>query len=157
MGEIHNTPEGDAQMRDISARRRVMIGRNIVLTMAALYSVRQSIYYATIHPESLSGAQEVITANGGALGLWSALWGLVTVLSVADMVNRHTRHGLSVLVGTSFAWGTGYLAIWAFTGFQDFQLVNSAIGWIAPAVFIFGFLLKVTALQDMLHRPVEAP
>lgn len=152
MGEIHTTPERAEQLRDISARRRVMIGRNIVLTMAALYSMRQSIYYATIQPESLSGAQEVITGDGIFLGLWSALWGLATVLCVADMVNRHTRHGLSVLVGTAFAWGVGYLIIWACTGFVDFNLVNSAIGWIAPAAFIFGFLLKVNALQDMLHH-----
>ena len=151
MGEIHNTPEGAEALRDISARRRVMICRNIVLTMAALYSMRQSIYYATIQPESLSGAQQIITGDGSFLGLWSALWGLVTALSVADMVNRHTRHGLSVLVGTAFAWGVGYLIIWACTGFIDFNLVNSAIGWIAPAAFIFGFLLKVNALQDMLH------
>jgi hypothetical protein len=128
-----------------------VIGRNIILTMGALYALRQSIYYATIGPNSLSGAQQIITANGNALGIWSALWGLVLVFCVTDMVNRHTRHGLSVLVGTSFAWGAGYLIIWGATGFQDFQLVNSAIGWIAPAVFIFGFLLKVNALQDMLH------
>ena len=151
MGEIETTPEGDSQLRDISARRRVMIGRNIVLTMAALYSMRQSIYYATINPDSLSGAQKIITGDATFLGLWSALWGLVTVLCVADMVNRHTRHGLSVLVGIAFAWGVGYLIIWACTGFIDFNLVNSAIGWIAPAAFIFGFLLKVNALQDMLH------
>lgn len=155
MGEIETTPEGPENLRDISARRRVMIGRNIVLTMAALYSARQSIYYATIHPDSLSGAQEIITADGAALGIWSALWGLVMVLSVADMVNRHTRHGLSLLVGIAFAWGVGYLLIWAFTGFIDFNLVNSAIGWIAPAAFIFGFLLKVTALQDMLAQSRE--
>lgn len=151
MGEINTTPEGADQVPDISARRRVVVGRNIVLTMGALYSLRQSIYYATIRPESLSGAQEIITADGKALGIWSALWGLVLVFCVADMVNRHTRHGLSVLVGTSFAWGAGYLLIWAATGFHDFTLVNAAIGWIAPAAFIFGFLLKVTALQDMLH------
>lgn len=133
-----------------------MVGRNIILTMGALYSMRQSIYYATLRPGSLSGAQEIITADGAALGLWSALWGLATVLCVADMVNRHTRHGLSVLVGITFAWGVGYLLIWAFTGFGDFVLVNSAIGWIAPAVFIFGFLLKVTALQDMLRTTGKA-
>lgn len=151
MGETHTTPEGADHLRDISARRRVVIGRNIILTMGALYALRQSIYYATIRPESLSGAQRIITAEGNALGIWSALWGLVLVFCVADMVNRHTRHGLSVLVGTSFAWGVGYLLIWAFSGFQDPNLVNAAIGWIAPAAFIFGFLLKVNALQDMLH------
>lgn len=139
-------------MRNLRPETRVVIGRNIILTMGALYSLRQSLYYATTRPESLSGAQEVITADGGALGVWAALWGLAAVLCVADMVNRHTRHGLSALVGIAFAWGVGYAIIWAATGFTDFQLVNSAIGWIAPAVFIFGFLLKVTALQDMLRR-----
>lgn len=137
-------------MPSLKPDRRVMLGRNIVLTMGALYALRQSIYYATIPPESLSGAQGIITADGGALGLWSGLWGAVTVLCVADMVNRHTRHGLSVLVGVAFAWGVGYLIIWGATGFKDFALVNSAIGWIAPAVFIFGFLLKVNGLQDMM-------
>lgn len=132
--------------------RRVVIGRNIILTMGALYALRQSIYYATIRPESLSGAQVILTADGHALGAWSGLWGVVAVLCVMDMVNRHTRNGLSLLVGLTFAWGVGYLLIWAIgTGFQDMTLVNSAIGWLAPAVFVFGFLLKVSALQDMLR------
>jgi len=138
-------------MRKTKPESRVMVGRNIILTMGALYSLSRSIYYATLRPGSLSGAQEIITADGAALGIWSALWGLVTVLCVADMVNRHTRHGLSVLVGIAFAWGAGYLIIWACTGFTDYALVSSAIGWMAPAAFIFGFLLKVTALQDMLR------
>ena len=151
MGEIHTTPEGDGQMRDISARKRVALGRNIVLSMGALYAVRQSIYYATIQEETLSEAQAVITADGAALGMWSALWGVVGVLCIMDMVNGHTRNGLSLLVGVSGGWGVGYLLIWAFAGFQDMNLVNSAIGWLAPSVFIFGFLLKVSALQDLLR------
>lgn len=151
MGEIHTTPGEADLMRDISARKRVMLGRNIILAMGALYALRQSIYYATIRPESLSGAQEIITGYGGGLGIWSGLWAVVAVLCVVDMVNRHTRQGLSLLVGITAGWGVGYLLIWAFSGFQDFNLVNSAIGWLAPAAFIFGFLLKVTALQDMLH------
>lgn len=138
-------------MPNMKPARRVMLGRNVILTMGALYALRQSIYYATIGPDALSGAQEIITADGKALGIWAGLWGAVAALCVADMVNRHTRNGLSLLVGVAFAWGAGYLLIWAFTGFQDFTLVNAAIGWIAPAVFIFGFLLKVNALQDMLR------
>jgi hypothetical protein len=130
--------------------RRVMIGRNIILTMGALYAFRQAAYYATIPPESLSGAQEIITADGHALGAWSALWGVVAILCVVDMVNRHTRQGLSLLAGVALGWGIGYLLIWAFDGFQDFALVNSAIGWLAPSVFIFGFVAKVSALQDMI-------
>lgn len=153
MGEIHTSPERDEEMRDISARKRVAIGRNIVLSMGALYALRQSIYYATIQQGSLSGAQSVITADGAALGVWSALWGVVAVLCVVDMVNRHTRHGLSLLVGVAGGWGVGYLLIWAIgTGFQDMSLVNTAIGWLAPAVFVFGFVLKITALQDLLRH-----
>ena len=142
-------------MHDISARRRVMIGRNIILTMGGLYALSRSIYYATVPPESLSGAQEIITADGGALGVWSALWGLVAVLCVSDMVNAHTRHGLSVLTGITSAWGIGYGIIWGATGFTDFALISSAVGWLAPALFIFGFLIKVTALQDMIVYPLE--
>jgi hypothetical protein len=157
MGEIHNTPEGEEQMRDISARHRVIIGRNITLSAGILYCLSRSMYYSTVHPDTLSGAQNVITGNGHALGIWAAIWALAGIFCVVDMVNRHTRYGISLLTGIAFAWGFGYLLIWAFTGFTDGSLVNSAVGWITPAAFIFGFLLKVTALQDMLRRPQEAP
>lgn len=156
MGEIHNTPVEDGQLRDISARRRVIIGRNITLSAGILYCLSRSIYYSTVRPESLSGAQAIITANGHALGIWAAVWGLAAILCVVDMVNRHTRHGLSLLVGIAFAWGIGYLIIWAATGFTDYALASSAIGWITPAAFIFGLLLKITALQDMLRASREA-
>jgi hypothetical protein len=141
---------------NLAPEKRVIIGRNITLTAALLYCLSRSVYYSTIGADNLSGAQEVITANGHALGLWAAVWGLAAVYCVVDMVNRHTRNGLSMLVGIAFAWGIGYFLIWCFTGFQDQQLLNSAVGWFAPAAFIFGFLLKVTALQDMLRRPREA-
>ena len=156
MGEIHNTPEGEAQMRDISARKRVMIGRNITLSAGILYALTRSIYYSTVRPDSLSGAQAVITADGHLLGLWGAAWAMVATLCISDMVNRHTRHGLSLLVGITTVWGGSYLIIWVVDGFRDFSLVSSAIGWLGPAAFILGFLLKVTALQDMIRRPREA-
>jgi len=136
--------------------KRVMIGRNITLSAGVLYALTRSIYYATIRPDSLSGAQAVITADGHLLGMWSAAWGMVATFCIADMVNRHTRYGLSILVSICTVWGFSYLTIWAATGFVDFSLVSSAIGWLGPASFIFGFLLKVTALQDMLRRPKEA-
>ena len=140
---------------NLKPQKRVMVGRNITLTAGVLYCVSRSYYYSTVDGDSLSGAQEIITANGHALGLWAAVWGLAAVFCIVDMVNRHTRHGLSLLVGIAFAWGFGYAIIWAFTGFTDFQLISSAVSWLAPALFIFGFLLKVTALQDMLRKPRE--
>jgi len=134
-----------------------MIGRNITLSAGILYALSRSIYYSTIGPHSLSGAQAVITADGHLLGLWGAAWGMVATLCIADMVNRHTRHGLSMLVSICAVWGGSYLIIWGVDGFRDFSLVSSAIGWLGPAAFIFGFLLKVTALQDMIRRPRETP
>lgn len=143
-------------MRNLRPELRVAIGRNIILTMGALYCLSRSFYYSTVDPDSLSGAQKVITADGNALGVWAAVWMLAGVFCIVDMVNRHTRHGLSMLAGIALGWGLGYLLIWIFTGFKDFTLISSAIGWLAPSVFIFGFLLKVTALQDMLRQHKEA-
>ena len=137
---------------DLPPHKRVSVGRNITLTAGILYCLSRSVYYSTIRGDALSGAQQILTADGHALGLWAAVWGMAAVFCVVDMVNRHTRYGLSILVGIASAWGVGYLLIWIFTGFHDGQLVSSAIGWIAPAAFIFGFLLKVTALQDMVRR-----
>lgn len=139
------------QILRLAPSSRVMVGRNIILTMGALYCVSRSVYYTTIGPDALSGAQTVITGNGHALGFWSALWGLAAALCISDMVNRHTRYGLSLLAAIATAWGICYAIIWAVTGFTDGSLVSSAIGWLAPAAFIFGFLLKVTALQDMVR------
>lgn len=141
----------------LSPEKRVIIGRNITLTAALLYCLSRSIYYSTIRPGDLSGAQAVITADGHLLGFWGAAWAMVAALCIADMVNRHTRHGLSLLVSIASVWGFSYLIIWAVTGFTDFSLASSAIGWLGPAAFILGFLLKVTALQDMLRRPKERP
>lgn len=157
MGEVHDTPEGDGQLRDISARRRVMIGRNITLGAGVLYALSRSIYYSTVRPEALSGAQAVITADGHLLGMWGAAWGMVAALCISDMVNQHTRHGLSLLVGITTVWGGSYLIIWAVDGFRDFSLVSSGISWLGPAAFILGFLLKVTALQDMIRGWRETP
>lgn len=142
---------GRFRLLNLSPSRRVTIGRNIILTMGALYCVSRSVYYIKIGPEALSAAQLVITGNGHALGFWAALWAAAAALCIADMVNRHTRYGLSLLAAIATAWGICYLTIWAVTGFTDGGLVNSAVGWLAPAAFIFGFLLKVTALQDMVR------
>jgi hypothetical protein len=136
----------------ISSRRRVVIGRNITLTAGAVYALTRFLYYATAKPESLSPAQDIITADGGALGAWAAAWFLAGALCVADMINRHTRHGLSAVVGLAFCWGVGYLGIWVGTGFTDFTLISSAVGWLTPAALVFGLLFKVTALQDMLRQ-----
>lgn len=145
-------------MSKLKPDHRVIIGRNITLTAGAIYAMTRAIYYAMLSPDSTSPAQAVITVDGRALGVWATLWGLASVFCVVDMVNGHTRHGLSIVVGLAFAWGFAYGAMWAFTGFTDFQLLSSCIGWLTPAGLVFGFLLKVTALQDMLRsRDKETP
>jgi hypothetical protein len=144
-------------MLDLKAHRRVVIGRNIALTAGIMYALSRALYYVTVRPEALSGAQNVIAAGGKGLGLWAGLWFAAAVLCVADMVNRRTRYGLSLVVGIATAWGVGYIVIWACTGFTDFMLITSAIGWLTPAMLVFGFLLKVTALQDMLRQSSPPP
>lgn len=130
-----------------------MIGRNITLTAGAIYALTRFLYYATTNPDSLSPAQNIITSDGSALGAWAAAWLIAAALCIADMINRHTRYGLSSVVGLAMAWGIGYAIMWASTGFTDFTLISSAIGWLTPAGLVLGFLLKVTALQDMVRTP----
>lgn len=136
---------------------RVIIGRNITLTSAAVYALTRALYYATTSPDALSDAQNIITTDGRLLGGWATVWAMTAVLCVTDMINRHTRHGLSAVVGLAAAWGIGYAIMWGVTGFTQFNLISTAIGWLTPAGLVFGFLLKVTALQDMLRQITTPP
>jgi hypothetical protein len=152
MGDTNFTPIGGPPVNNLPSRRRVVIGRNITLTSGAVYALSRALYYATTNPDALSDAQNIITTDGRLLGAWAAVWAVVAVLCIADMINRHTRYGLSAVVGLAFAWGVGYAIMWGVTGFTQFSLISTAIGWLTPAGLVFGFLLKVTALQDMLRK-----
>jgi hypothetical protein len=138
---------------NMKPHHRVILGRNITLTAGAFYALSRAISYATMDPDRMTEAQLIITAEGRALGAWAVVWFIAAVMCVADMINRHTRYGLSVIVGIAFTWAAFHLGIWAWGGFSDFNLVAIALGWFAPAGMVFGLLLKVTALQDMLRCP----
>ena len=146
-------------MSQLKPDHRVVIGRNVTLIAGTVYALSRCLYYATKDPDTVSPAQGIITADGHGLWAWAAAWGIAAAMCIADMVNRHTRHGLSVVVGIAFAWGIAYLLMFIFTGFHDIDLLSSAIGWLAPAGLVFGLLFKVTALQDMLRakRQQESP
>jgi len=135
--------------------KRVVIGRNITLTAGAIYALSRFLYYATVNPAELSPAQDLFTLNGHIIGVWTGVWFAAAVFCVVDMINRHTRHGLSAVAAIAFGWGMGYLLVWVFTGFTDFSLFSSAISWLTPAGLAFGLLLKVTALQDMLKMAAD--
>jgi hypothetical protein len=147
----------------IKPDHRVIIGRNITLTAAVIYALTRSAYYLIKDPDTVSPAQGVITADGQLLWAWGAAWIIAAVFCVADMVNRHTRHGLSAVIGLAFAWGVAYLLMWIVTGSQgnwDMELLSSAANWITPTGMVWGLVFKVTALQDMLRRkvpPQEVP
>lgn len=138
-------------MSKLTAARRVVLGRNITLTAGAVYALSRALSYATMRPDTMNQAQAIITAEGRIAWLWVGAWGLAAVFCVADMVNKHTRYGLSAVVGIALAWGTAHLATWVCTGFDDPSLIALAIGWLTPAGLVLGFLIKVTALQDMLR------
>lgn len=141
-------------MTDMKAHRRVVIGRNITLTSGALLALMRGLSYAAMNPEDLNLGQSLVTFDGNILGIWAAVWLAAAVLCIADMINRHTRYGLSLVVGAAAAWGIGYLIAWGMTGFTNSDLVVAAVIWLAPSGLVTGFLLKVTALQDMLRtRP----
>jgi hypothetical protein len=146
-------------MSKLKPDHRVVIGRNITLVSAVVYALTRCLYYATKDPGTVSPAQGYITGDGHLLWAWATAWALAAAMCVADMVNRHTRHGLSVVVGLAFAWGIAYLLMFVFTGVRDMELLSSAIGWLAPAGLVWGLLFKVTALQDMLRgrRDQESP
>ncbi|WNM72242.1 membrane protein [Arthrobacter phage Gusanita] len=144
-------------MSKLKPEYRVIVGRNITLVAGGIYALTRCLYYANLDPHAMSPAQGTITVGGQLLWAWAAVWGIAAVACIADMVNRHTRHGLSLVVGLAFAWGFAYAIMWAATGCTDPMLLSSAVGWVTPAALVFGFLLKVTALQDMLRtRDKEA-
>lgn len=138
-------------MFKLNAVSRVAFGRNTTLTFGAIYALSRSVYYATLDPTSASAAQDVITADGRLLGAWAAVWAMAAIFCIVDMVNGHTRQGLSLVVGLAFGWGIAYLLMFAFDGFSDLTLISSAISWITPAGLVYGFIIKVAALHEMLH------
>ena len=140
-------------MSNVNLAKRVVLGRNITLTAGAVYSLSRGLSYATMRPDTMNQAQAIITLAGAVSWLWVAAWGVAAVFCIADMVNKHTRYGLSAVVGIALAWGSAHLATWVCTGFQDPSLIALAIGWLTPAALVLGFLIKVTALQDMLRTP----
>lgn len=149
MGETNSTPIGGPPVKP---HRRVVIGRNITLTAGAVLALTRGLSYATIDPDTLNLGQSLVTLDGKLVGLWAAVWFTAAILCIADMINRHTRYGLSMVIGAAAAWALGYLFAWALTGFTNMELVASAMGWLTPAGLVFGFLIKVTALQDMLRQ-----
>lgn len=147
-------------MPKIKPDHRVIIGRNITLTAATIYALTRGLYYLIKDPGTVSPAQGAITADGQLLWAWGAAWIVAAVFCVADMVNRHTRHGLSAVIGLAFAWGIAYLLMWLSTGCRDMELLSSAANWLTPTGMVWGLVFKVTALQDLLRKkipPQEAP
>lgn len=138
-------------MQNMKAAQRVILGRNITLTAGAVYALSRGLSYATMRPDTMNQAQAAITLDGKVAWAWAAVWAVCAVSCVADMVNRHTRYGLSAVVGVALGWGVANIIVWAFDPEHDPSLISAAIGWITPAALVLGFLLKVTALQDMLH------
>lgn len=149
MGETNSTPIGGPPVKP---HRRVVIGRNITLTSGAALAFARGLSYANMNPDTLNAGQALVTFDGKILGLWAAIWFTAGILCIVDMVNRHTRHGLSLVVGAVAAWGVGYLFAWAITGFTNPDLPLVAMVWLTPAGLVIGFLIKVTALQDILRK-----
>ena len=133
----------------IKPHRRVIIGRNITLIAATVYALGRAVLYLAEDQSSVTGVGAFLTANGRMLWVWSLAWLVAAVLCAVDMINHRTRYGLSLVVGLAASWGTAHLINWGAAGFVGDGWLD-AIGWLTPAALVFGFLIKVTALHDML-------
>lgn len=133
------------------ARTRLKIGRTFALAGATIYCLLRSGILITTPPEELSGAAQLITADGALAWLWAAAWAVAAVWCIVDMIRGQTRHGLAVAVALAFTWGSGHLLNWGLSGFTNTAWL-SALGFYAPCLIIVGMLLKVRALYDLIEE-----
>ncbi|GAA3705144.1 hypothetical protein GCM10023081_46630 [Arthrobacter ginkgonis] len=136
-------------------RQRIRLGRNVVLVATVVYCLTRAIAYLPFtYPPYLPTSVALISWDGVLVWVWASAWAVAAVVTVADMINRHTRYGLSLTVALTVAWSLGYVGAWAVSGFTSRDWLT-CITYLAPAVIIFGFLIKVTALQDVINPAAE--
>lgn len=121
----------------------------MALAGAAVYAGTRAVAYLP-GLATVTGPVGLLSMNGHVLWAWSLAWAVAAVLCIVDMARRHTRHGLSLVIGLTTAWGVGYGLDWIVQGFDGREWLT-AITYIGPAVIAWGLLFKVTALHDMAH------
>lgn len=129
------------------ARSRVTAGRVIALSAAAVYCLLRVFMLMS---GNITPAGMIITGNGALTWPWAAAWLTAAGWCVWDIIRHRTRHGLAFTVALAVTWGSGNVAVWADAGFTGTGWA-SALGYYAPALIIFGLMLKVGALYDLLE------
>jgi hypothetical protein len=129
------------------ARRRVTAGRVIALSAAAVYCLLRVFMLMS---GNLTPAGKIITADGALTWPWAAAWLTAAGWCVWDIIQHRTRHGLAFTVALAMTWGTGNVGVWAMDGFTGTGWA-SALGYYAPALIVFGLMLKIGALYDLLE------
>lgn len=134
-----------------SPAKRIILGRIITLVSAFIYCAYRATAAFLPDPDNMPTGALLLSGNGRYLWVWGAVWVLAGAWCIADLAKGHTRYGLAAAVGLALAWASAHLIVWAASGFSNPDWVP-AIGAIAPCMIIFGLLLKVTALHDMVNK-----
>lgn len=132
--------------------QRIRIGRMVALSAIAIYCITRSLAYA---PGLVGGRMEqvvlMVSLNGHLLWAWALAWLLAGVLCIADMIEGHTRRGMSLAIGLGAAWGAAYAIAWVVAGIHGEWTTwwVTAINYITLSAAIWGLICKVAAWQDI--------
>lgn len=124
----------------------------VALSAIAIYCATRALAYA---PGLVGGRMEqvvlMVSLNGHLLWLWAAMWAIAAILCIWDMIEGHTRRGMSLGIGLGVAWGAAYAFAWIIAGINgDWNTWwVTAVNYIALSAAIWGLLCKITAWQDV--------
>jgi hypothetical protein len=135
--------------------RRLVLGRLVTLTAAFTYCLLRAAAAFYPDPDRTPTGALLLSGNGNFLWVWGAAWLFAGGWCLVDLWQGHTRHGLPFAVGLAMAWGSAHAIVWVWSGFTNPDWIP-ALASITPCLIIFGLLLKVNALHEMVAQAAAA-
>lgn len=129
--------------------KKYMFGRRVMLVSATLYATSRAATYLPNPAQETPKALDFISLLVPAW-FWAALWSLVAVLCVIDLIRGTGRRGISSIVGMMLCWGSIYLFSYIDTvvrvGWGSREWSTFA-GFTFAGGMILGLLIKLGALK----------
>lgn len=134
---------------------RVQTGRRIALTAIAVYCATRALAYSPgLVGGDMGQVVSMVSLGGALVWVWALAWAAAAILCVTDMVEGHTRRGLSLAIGLGLAWGAAYGIAWIANGINTGEWTTwwvTAVNYLTVSAAIGGLTYKVTALRDMVN------